>query len=323
MNEQINDNQRDDDKISSLYKQGSVETPSNRVNKTIQHHARSHSNNVIALPLRQLFNIICSSRTLAVAAVLVISVSIILQIQFDHPSELVPATPEQLLEEQLFSNSEPDNISIESSRTPSPSSNEVKSELAPVIDNIPAPVKESPSIANEGAIAPIQKKSKQAHPKPSLNLMAPEKRRAHEEIRKQRLKNLQQKKQRSMKEKDSFERARKVQRSEVHSQEISKIDSLPVENCPLLNNRACISSLNCSLITVDDALVCNDASNICDKDFSQLLGTQNQCELKESCEFIAGQCECNSDAEGSCSCLDNRPPSCGFIPEGDEDKEED
>ncbi|MDH5424901.1 MAG: hypothetical protein OEY29_07915 [Gammaproteobacteria bacterium] len=287
-----------DDKISSLYQQGSVETPAAHINENIRLHARKHSASVISFPLRRVLNVISSSRSLQVAAVLVIGVSIILQIQFDHPAEMSRPEPAEYSVNDLLadkSDAEHGVVTEDQLLTPSVSSDSVQESLA------------------ERNLNPV---ARPASPRPAMKAKAaPEKPAADDEMQQtEKSETMMREKRRLTKQFSEEKQAHSSHRQAeliLHStatsmQSVSEQDADDL--CRTLDNAACLNSATCVLNNISNDLVCRPALNHCEQDFSQLQDHPDLCQQKPHCEYTASDCNCHSD--GSCSCLGDTPPAC-------------
>ena len=308
MNDHNQTNQHDDDKISSLYKQGSVETPAEHINTKILNNARQQSTNIIHLPFRLLINTISSSRPLAVAAVVVISISIILQIQFDHPDKMMPETlqessmqklddgiptPEDsLLEEQTDLNSESESFSINKEAGSQEKAIENSKVIKPSKSKKILPFKADKSRA-------IQL-DKQIEKNKVIDIRRKKKR--EQSLRKRKI--LEENKVRSM------EKYFKSNPSAPLTSAVSSFSAV-IDSCKTLTHSDCLSSNICVLRFTNEILICQKADNHCESNFIQKNDIANLCLKRNKCQFIKGECLC--DDNGICQCKDNIIPSCQLI----------
>jgi len=82
----------------------------------------------------------------------------------------------------------------------------------------------------------------------------------------------------------------------------------PTPSCESLPISDCLVSLQCTLTTKDKGYICRKARNHCEQDFSQKTGTAEQCTTKPNCQFIPGKCFCPPDV--ICVCGGGPPRMC-------------
>lgn len=309
MNNNTHNEQDDDNKISSLYKQGSIETPAKHINEKILHQARLGSKNVIPLSIKRIFTTITSSKSLAVAAVLIISVSVVLQIQFDHFDEIIPASIETYSDEQtLLENLSTDNTEILLS-TPAQTSETVN-------DN----EYQNTSHSN------INSTPKKSAPKPLMKIYKPtakseaeakavyERQRREHYLKRKHKRESEQRLERKYQNKEVLLKNR-IESLPSAAQGISSLSS-DLENCNDFNNKECLASKNCTLNISNNKNNCQKAANHCEQDFSQLHDSLESCHKKVQCEYTTSTCQC--DSNGSCECEDNTPPACLLMNDDEE-----
>lgn len=301
MNNNTHNEQNNDNKISSLYKQGSIETPAKHINETILQQARLGSNNVIPLSIKRIFTTITSSTSLAVAAVLIIGVSVVLQIQFDHFDEIIPASIETYSDEQiLLENSNTDNTDILLS-TPAQTSetvndNEEKNTPHGNINSTPKKSAPKPLMKAYKPTAKSEPEAKAVYERQRLEHYLKQK---HKTDREQRLERKSPDKEEILKN--------RIESTPTAAQGISSLSS-DLENCNNFNNTECLTSKSCTLNISNNKLNCQKAANHCELDFSQLHDSIESCHKKEQCEYTTSTCQC--DLNGLCECEDNTPPAC-------------
>ncbi len=293
--------QDDDNKISSLYKQGSIETPAKHINEKILHQAKLSSNNVIPLSIKRIFTTITSSRSLAIAAVLVIGVSVVLQIQFDHFDEIMPTSTETYLDEQILL----ENLSTDNTER-----------------LLSAPAQTSEAFNNNEEINTLNSSiPKKSAPKPSMKAYKPTAKTETEA----KAKYDRQRHERYLKLKQKREQKQRLERKPQDKEELLKkrLEKIPstalgissfssdLDNCNNFNNKECLASSICTLNVSNNKLNCQQAKNHCEQDFSQSDDSIESCQKKGKCEYIVSTCQCNTN--GSCECEDNTPPACLLI----------
>ena len=299
----------DDNKLSDLYKQGAAEKPSDHINHRILSAAKQHANlNQSGWNLVEyLISLISSSRSLAFAAVMVIGISLILQIQFDQPEQIVPQ-----------------GISDISNGAPV---TKMKSRSEESISE-PETFSESLDSASDFEIAPL---------KPSLNKQRtkssqpakPAKKTYEQTINESNRKKSEEAKRR-MFERDRLMQQQTQQKKEKQQKQMmqapeSAFAPAPVMSplfkmtpsqiatpvCDNLTNKACLSSANCILALQGDKLICRPPNNHCEKDLVQFDMQEKQCEQKENCQYKESKCDC--DINETCTCNNNTPASCELI----------
>jgi len=307
-------NKHHDEVIASLYQHGSVEQPSDELNKNILNAARKKSDNIIHWPAKKIFKTLLSSHSLAVAAVLVISISVILQIQFDYPEEVILPTAEQQLSKSLSPNSIPkkqNSTDVTSQMSMQPAEEIlIESESQAITRDSESTIVHSPVLKAKPSVRKQEmdyKKQQALKHRHYEEIKRESKRRRHEE--KKRLSEQQKLRQKQKAE---------YQRSE--SQRLSAlIDSSPTSSladnkesmlshaCEKLSNAECLASTNCILEKDNDSLICRQSKNPCEKGFVQITQPKEQCQIKPECEYISSDCHCD---EHGCQCADNQPPIC-------------
>lgn len=304
MSNNTHNEQDDDNKISSLYKQGSIETPAKHINEKILHQAKLSSNNVIPLSIKRIFTTITSSRSLAIAAVLIIGVSVVLQIQFDHFDEIMPTSTETYLDEQiLLENLSTDNtkrlLSAPAQTAEAFNDNEEMSTLNSNITNTPKKSVPKPSMKTYKPTAKTESEAKAKYD-----------RQRHEHYLK--LKQKREQEQRLERKSQDKEELLKKRLEKIPSTALG-ISSLSsdLDNCNNFSNKECFASSICTLSVSNNKLNCQQAKNHCEQDFSQSDDSIESCQKKDQCEYIVSTCQCNTN--GSCECEDNTPPACLLI----------
>lgn len=298
----------DDKKISSLYTEGSKETPAKHINESILNHARSQTDNVIHLTFKKVIETLTSSRSLAVAAVLVIGISIILQIQFKHPETLLlPGTEELSDSELLFGNTYSDDLEdlqgMDSSALSSPmeaaEENAISSDIT--------------SFEKESAANTLRNNTAINKPKALRQMAAPKvAQRIEQKKRDKRSLDRQakqvEKRKRLLTEKRDLNSALSPQAISILSNDTIEPN---IKSCDTYNNQQCLSATGCTLVIDNVTTSCQMTANHCENDFSQLNDTKDKCINKDQCEYIESTCECNTN--GLCECINDTPPACLLI----------
>lgn len=300
----------DDKRLSDLYQQGATEKPSDHITHNILATAKQHarSNKSAWGPIENLISLLSSSRSLAFAAVMVIGISIILQIQFDQPEEIVPQKMSDLSNgmpvAKMKSRSEKN---ITESETASESIDSVSDiELAP-----------SGSFPDKQKIRPAQ--SQTPAKKTHESTVNQSNRKIVEETKQRMLERDRLIQQRSQQKKERQKMQLMQTPESVFSPapalspllEMAPSQSMTTPACNNLTNKACLSSANCTLTRKENTLICRTSIAHCEKDFVQLDMYKEQCEIKNNCKYNKSDCQC--DINGSCICSNNTPPSCTLI----------
>jgi len=283
MNQHHND-EFDDKKLSDLYRQGATEKPSDNISHKILSAASEQAKLNRSGPnlIEYLINMITSSRSLAFAAVMVIGISIILQIQFDQPEQIVP---------QSISDSIP-------AATMKPDSTEILAEPENFSEPMDSASDLEKSISKSLSPAkPVTKADEKRRNESDRKAQSEAKRRMAEENQLMRQRSQEKKEKRMMLAPENAFSPAPV---------ISPLTS--TLNCDELTNRACLSSAKCTLSFHDNNLTCQSTVNHCEKGFVQMDMYKEQCEQKTGCQYITGHCNC--DADESCSCINDELPSC-------------
>jgi len=308
MNDHNQTNQHDDDKISSLYKQGSTETPAEHINTNILNKARQQSTNIIHLTFRLLINILSSSRPLAVAAVVIISISIILQIQFDYPDEMMPETLHENSTQRLSDSFPALEDSLMKEQTDTISESEFFS-------NQETPGLQKKTIAKSKTIKPSKSgkillfetdRSREIQ----LNKQIEQSKRANNHKKKKLEQSLR--KQKALEEYKMRSSLKHIE-SSPSTPLTSAISSFSktIDDCKKLTHSDCLSSKHCILRFIDGSMLCQQAKNHCERDFIQKNNNSDLCLKRDKCQFTDGKCLC--DSNGICQCTDNIIPSCKLI----------
>jgi len=301
-------NKQDDEIIASLYQHGSVEQPSDELDKKILNAARNKSDNVIRWPAKKIINTLLSSHSLAVAAVLVLSISIILQIQFDHPEELMSPTAEQQFSHSVPANNIPEKqADIQQGMTDTPpqmSSQPVEEVLSK--SKPKAPVKDLKQSARHSAALKEKSLAKKQQRE--------QERRQH--IEKQRLRERKRLKRKAERQHSESQRLSAIISSPSPDSPADSMASITDQSCAELSNSKCLESTSCILDKADDTLICREPNNTCEQGFVQIAQSKEQCQMKSECEFISSDCHCD---EYGCQCEDNLPPACKPIFDDEDD----
>jgi len=301
-----------DEIIASLYQQGSVEKPSDELNKKILNAARNKSDNVIRWPAKKIINTLLSSHSLAVAAVLVISISVILQIQFDHPEEIISPTAEQQFSHATSERKTPEmHADIQQDVT----------DTAPIMNSQPVeevlPKPKSPVNTQKHSVRHSTALKEKALAKKQHKVSKQQReqeRRQHIEAK--RLSERKRLRQKSERQHDESQRPSTVINTLSADLSADPMTSEAVKFCAQLSHSKCLESTNCILDKVDSRLICRQPNNTCEKNFVQKDQSKEQCQIKSECEFINSDCHCD---EHDCQCEDDLPPTCKPVIEYEDD----
>ena len=300
----------DDKRLSDLYKQSATEKPSDHISRGILSSAKQHarSNKSGWGPIANLISILSSSRSLAFTAVMVIGISIILQIQFDQPEQIVP----QGISE--FSNGAP--ISKMKSRSAeSITEPETFSESMDSVSDTELTPSES-SLKKQKVRTPQPEKPVKKTYKPTFD---ESNRKIAEEAKQRMLERDRLMQQHSQQKKERQEKQMMQTPESAFSPapiaspllEMTPSQLTTTADCENLTNKACLSSANCILATQENTLICRIANDHCEKDFVQFHMHEKQCELKDNCQYKKSDCDCGVNE--TCTCDNNSPPSCELI----------
>lgn len=291
--------------ISSLYKQGSTESPAEHINKAILNKARKQPSNIIYLSFEKIANTISSSKALATAAVFILSISIILQIQFDHPGTISTddvSQHESLLIDSLpnISNNKQPETLLEDSQPLAESPTES------IIQSKPELLSDSISFDKKPSNIQKPEKAESIIPAPSLS-----KKQSSSYTRERKIESDIQ--QLSGKQKHESYKSRsklKPRKKRIEKSQSSAVTSFSeeIDSCVSLSHHSCLSSKICVLKFNNESLICQNTSNHCEENFIQNMDTSELCLNKENCEYIAANCNCEKN--GHCQCENNKTPSC-------------
>lgn len=298
----------DDDKLDMLYRLGANESASKSVTNSILSAASKQARiNTSRLHIVEYFlQLITSSRSLAFAAVMVIGISIILQIQFDQTDEIIPR-----LDSELNLQTQPANIS----KTDSPVDESVSEAAEPVLSLSPAsPAAQSPKPEPAKKMQPAQAPRAPAEPREHLL------KQKHIEQMRQKAKAYQeatrkQKQELSRRKKSEAEQKRLLDETPQYFATPPAMDSLQsgspqpeASQCINLSESDCLLSANCVLANTDKGLICRVPENACEVSFIQAANSAESCIPEAQCRFIKGDCHCD-DAD-VCHCDEEALPQC-------------
>lgn len=292
MSQHDNDNEFNDDRLSQLYKKSATETPSEKIKQQLLLAAKQQAESYRSgwNLFEYLLKLMSSSRSLAFAAVMVIGISIILQIQFDQPDELTPTFLDDAANGRLPAEAASPEVSL--SAEPTQESEEATTQAITRKNSTAPPASISP--AKSPAADFFKSESEERHTQQQKEKRLKEQQRKQEERKKQRLML-------------SPESQSTQSRPQALYDASSMATVLP--DCKTLSDIDCLSSSRCLLVNEDDVLICRETVNLCEENFIQKNNAgAEQCRNQQACEFIAGDCVCKQD--GSCKCTDNKPPLC-------------
>lgn len=289
----MSDDDINDDKLSELYRHGASETPAARINQRILQASKQHAHSTDRKQsgFEWLIAHLSSSRSLAFAAVMVICISIILQIQFDYPDSMHPEEISDI--SPLANDVMPDHEQLLKEEITTLESTEIKQ------SSKPAPRSAAPAISRQPAVSTAEKQKSISGKK---ELQRASKQKEAERIR-------------ALKKRQQSQRERMTAPIEsttmMADSLISPMTLITQQDCEELTHAACLASTQCILSTSTDDLVCRNARNICEQGFIQAENLEQLCVKNQACQFIAGHCHC--DDKGSCQCENNQPPACQLI----------
>jgi hypothetical protein len=290
----INDNDpTDDENLSSLYERTSTEQPSKLVDETILAKAKSE--------IKQLSK--SSSyypgwtQSFSVAAVIVLSVTVVLMIDKESPVLLDISEPVSVIEQKIMKQ---DALEQETkttdqfkekklAKTPARLQEKRQAKTGGFIDNLTsslAPSSESVAVINEV----VTNKTVTAKARRKLEAPAME---ADAEAAK-------------------LSRPTQAPRAMMGIvADRANEDVIEGLSCQQLSEKACLESAACTLKKNKDSTSyrCLPAKDHCELMFRQSEGTKESCETKQGCEFIPAQCYCPPDL--LCECADGEPNQCG------------
>jgi len=277
-----------DDNLEQLYHHGATETTPEQLNQKILQASKqvinSEENNISFLLI--LLQHLLSSRGLAFTAVMVIGISVILQIQFEQPNEIMP--------EVLTELSQPDPVAAPSA--------ELFEQAAESISSV-----EDKVVAKPAAPAKRKAPAKLEAEKQRVQRLAEEKRSQQALMKKQKAQSAQRK---------MLSQAPATAIAPAHSL-ISPLQLNTDRSCSERTQAACLASANCTLVETADRLICREPGNSCEKGFIQATQLAQQCTTKPGCELIPGDCQC--DENENCQCKNMQPPRCLPVDSDDED----
>ena len=304
----INENDpADDERLSALYDRASTEQPSKSVDAAILKKAQANQ------PSKQLSYFPGWRQSFSVAAVLILSVTVVLMIEKESP--VLPSISESVVVIDQKTNKqeavvEQEKFVLEKTTpkerlTNKPDRLEEKRQLEPQgrldKDSAPAvaPV-DSPSIMSNIAKSDTALSFKAAAP-------------GKEKTRKKQETTLQERDADLSHLARSAQAPKAVMGIAADQPEQSFSDD---KSCQQLTEKACLTSAACTLKKTKEAsgYECLPAKDHCELLFRQNEGTKEICESKQGCEFVPGQCYCPPDV--LCVCGGGEPPLCrSKIPE--------
>lgn len=281
MNEHNHTNDADD-KISHLYKQGSTETPSEQINRDIIILSRRDFKSPLLESIKSIISIITFSKPLAFTAVLVISVSIILQLQFEQATVIKANAPLPLSDMNVTDTAT--TISNDITETTADSLAEESFTHRENRTSAPSASKAKKSAVKETA-QPLQRHNKVTITERSEQLS----------------------------KKQTNESHTKTDLMESYSEAEPQRSQTDSHRCLTLSQSDCLLSINCTLRLNNQTAHCAPSENHCEKNFMQLTDPENKCLLKKDCRYIKSDCLC--DDEGHCQCNNNLIPGCMSVTE--------
>lgn len=285
----INDNDpTDDENLSSLYERASTEQPSKSADETILARAKNETEQ----SSRSLSYYPGWTQSFSIAAVLVLSVSVVLMIDKESPDLMdvsAPAVLEHKEMEQKATERERKTAGKfdEELLTKAPARQQekrqaMKSGFADNLASSLAPSSENVAVMKEAI--PAKAKSRKKLEPPAMEADARAAR---------------------------FARPSKAPRA-MMGIVTDRADEDVIEelSCQQLAERDCLASAACTLKKVKNSTVyqCLPAEDHCELLFRQSEGTKEICEEKQDCEFVPAKCYCPPDVY--CICGGGEPPQC-------------
>lgn len=294
MNQHPSNDEFEDNKLNELYKNGSKDTPSAQLNQRILAQAQqktSAAQQTSSFSQNAILTVLASSRSLAVAAVLVLSLSVLLTLQFEQPDTLhTPVVELSLLQNSTLQDMT-DQRQVEAEAiTRSQMLNEQHTELSEQRARQAAERRQETDRKLRA-----EKMMKQAPPamtvQPPAEPLVSAANQAADEM--------------------TEERADQLPKTEsVSSQSVPALSAFAARepDCESLTHLQCMHSARCTLMVQDHSTSCQPATDDCQRQFSQLLDTADACEQKAGCFYQASDCQC--DDSGECLCTKNIIPGC-------------
>ena len=294
------ENHNDDNKITALYKQGSIETPAQHINRKILDTASQQPTSIFHLPIRLLINTLSYSKPLAVAAVVVISISIILQIQFDHPEQVIPKS----LQEKNLQETTDTIPSLDHS-----SGRSIEPDASRSYDSPDEQLPKAPAEKLKASKPALRKKHSVKESDITEDSQLHYQREQAVKTKKNKEKERRLRQEKKLEANNILPRQDRI-KSEASTPQVSFMSTFnaSIENCKTLNHSECLSSKSCSLSYIDEAMTCQLSTPPCESNFIQNSDNSETCLNRDQCQYIEGTCNCNSN--GDCECVNNVIPTC-------------
>lgn len=296
----INDNDPTDDKnLSSLYHRASTEQPSKEVDDAIlakaQHAVEQSSGSSGYFPGWE--------QSFSIAAVLVLSMTIVLMIDKESPEVLEGSAPvvikqkppleKDAMEQERETTGKHKNKELarpagrlEEKRQAE--NNDIKTDLA----KTPAKIKNSVAVLSEPVLN-----------MPALRKTEPEKIKARKKLESPAIESNTESARFAM----PAQAPRTMMRIMADRADEDAVNEL---SCQQLSEKPCLESAACTLNLnkTSKTYQCLPAKDHCELMFRQSEGLEETCESKQGCEFIPAQCYCPPGA--LCVCGGGEPPQC-------------
>lgn len=283
MNKHPSNDEFEDEKLNRLYKKGSKETPSSYLNQrilaaSVQHTSKkkTHFWNTEAI-----LTVLSSSRSLATAFVIILSLSIVLTLQFEQADTALTPAPDDMLaiiesaskssakqkpltQENIFQ-LEHQHKSEKRIHSPAPAE---KRDFARKLEA------EMPETAVTSRITQADQSQAVISPAMTGSVNAPE----------------------------------LAEQQDDYIPAISAASSVKESGCAALSQRACLHSDSCTLVKEHNQLSCQVSIEACELKFKQITDRADVCDNRPGCTYQEGHCLC--DENGLCQCQDNVIPAC-------------
>lgn len=289
-----------DERLARLYRLGAKETAPEHISQHILQASRQFKRKKTfqLLNLRPFILQLTSSRGLAFTAVMVIGISIILQLQFDHPDELIP--------EELA------DISPTTTSIPAKTQQDTLEET---------PLKAEASVQSDTFEEPLTLINTE---KPATRPEQPRREEKLQQIQRQQAKKkqteqrLKKQSERKIKHEAKMQaRQRSIQAPSAANFAVdASINEMQLEtdkDCNVLSQAACLAAANCTLDVNGQQLICRPARDHCEQGFIQASNLEQLCINKPGCEWQPGHCQC--DQTENCVCENLQVPQCKQIPD--------
>jgi hypothetical protein len=296
----INDNDPTDDKnLSALYDRASTEQPSKSVDAAITAKAKHY----LGKTPRTSSYLPEWKQTFSIAAVLVLSVTVVLMIDSESPEIFEDSAPVVIEQKAVMEKKVTEKETLKQEIKTTGKLKQHKLDESPARPQEKRQPKKSGFMDNMTSSLTPSSKTVTGINEIVMNKAVPEKAKARKKLGAPAME--------ADAEVAKFARSVQAPRTMMGIvADSTDEDSAVGLSCQQLAEKECLTSAACTLKKVIDttSYQCLPANNHCELMFRQSEGTKESCETKQGCEFVPSQCYCHPDVK--CVCGGGEPPQC-------------